>query len=174
MKRLVVSTTLAFALVAPSAFATPNFPSAIAQHLGLRQAPDCSLCHDGTPSSGTATTPFALSMRQRGLVANDVGSLTNALEALRGEQTDSDCDGVPDIDELLRGSDPNVATATDGGAAPGGACGNAVKATYGCSIGRIAGRNAEPASVLVMLLVAAALRSRGRRRNAPRAPARRR
>lgn len=40
-------------------------------------------------------------------MAEDVGSLDNALAALKSQNTDSDGDGISDIDELQMGSDPN-------------------------------------------------------------------
>ena len=45
-------------------------------------------------------------MMSRGLVAQNLASLDTALDALAAEHTDSDGDGVPDIDELRTGSDP--------------------------------------------------------------------
>jgi len=60
-------------------------------------------------------------MRSRGLVSQNIASLDTALDALAAERTDSDHDGVPDIDELEAGSDPNVA---GGGSVP--------PPSYGC------------------------------------------
>jgi hypothetical protein len=48
-------------------------------------------------------------LRSRGLVSQNLASLDTALDALDAERTDSDHDGVPVIDELKAGSDPNVA-----------------------------------------------------------------
>jgi MYXO-CTERM domain-containing protein len=97
-------------LVFPAvALATPNFPPEISAHLSLTYTPDCPVCHRGTPGTGTATSPFAQSMKARGLVANDIGSLDTALDALAAEGTDSDGDGVGDIAELTAGTDPNIA-----------------------------------------------------------------
>ena len=109
---------------AAPASATPNFPGIIASDLGLDAAPDCALCHVGATKVGTVTTPFGMSMLTRGLVAYDEGSLSLALQALDGEGTDSDGDGVTDLDELQSGEDPNVGA---GGTAPLGP-------EYGCSV----------------------------------------
>ncbi|EYF06238.1 thrombospondin type 3 repeat-containing protein [Chondromyces apiculatus] len=109
---------------AAPASATPNFPGVIATNLGLDAAPDCVLCHVGATKVGTVTTPFGVSMLSRGLVAYDEGSLSLALQALDGEEKDSDGDGVTDLDELRSGEDPNVAA---GGTAP-------LAPEYGCSV----------------------------------------
>jgi hypothetical protein len=105
----------ALALIAAPAGATPNFPSAIASHLGLATSPDCTLCHVGPTQIGTVVTPFGTSMRARGLVMYDEKSLTTALDALAAEKKDSDGDGTPDIDELRAGTDPNTAGDGTGG-----------------------------------------------------------
>lgn len=110
---------------APPAAATPTFPARIAAELELANAPQCSLCHEGATQKGTVITPFGTSMRSRGLVAYDEASLANALLALEGEGTDSDGDGVGDIEELRQEADPNVG---EGGEA-------AIIPEYGCSAG---------------------------------------
>ena len=115
------------------ALASPTFPADIRSHVGTPKTPACSLCHDGTPGIGTATSPFAASMKMRGLVANDVGSLNAALDALDCEKTDSDGDGVPDIDELRRGWDPNLPNKADGTVVPGATRPQVLVPTYGCS-----------------------------------------
>jgi len=84
------------------------------------------------------TTPFGASMRARGMVFYDDDSVKKALAALEADKVDSDADGMPDIEELKAGRDPNrvETTGSDGtpvvvdegppepfygcGAAPGG------------------------------------------------------
>jgi uncharacterized protein (TIGR03382 family) len=111
--RLVLPGLVALALVtAPTALATPNFPGAVQRELNLSNEPDCELCHVGVEARGTVNTPFGSAMRQRGLQAYDEESLRDALASLRGEAVDSDGDGVPDVEELLAGDDPNQSAQT--------------------------------------------------------------
>ncbi|AKU98541.1 hypothetical protein AKJ09_05205 [Labilithrix luteola] len=149
----------ALASLSSTASATPNFPSALQSDLGLASAPDCSLCHAGAPSSTTATTPFALSMRSAGLVAYDTGSLASALDKLEADGTDSDGDCVPDVTELRQGQDPNVSN--------GGSCGGGVSTAspprYGC--GATITPTRAPAWSAAFVLVALSLLVVRRRRN---------
>jgi hypothetical protein len=130
-RAFVIAPTFVFAgaltVAAPIAHATPNFPDRIASELGLGDPPPCSVCHSGPPGPGNASTPFASAMRSRGLAAYDEASLVTALTALRAARTDSDRDGIPDVDELLAGGDPNrgAATAEQGG--------DDVEPEYGCA-----------------------------------------
>lgn len=139
MRRALVVATL---IAGGAVHASSTYPGEIRAHLGLSSTPDCTLCHN-VPSGGygTVTTPFGTSMRARGLVAQSIPSLDTALDALAAEKTDSDHDGVPDIDELKAGTDPNVA---GGGAVP--------PPTYGCF--DVSG---QPGSPLALLPVALAL-----------------
>ena len=94
------------------AAATPNFPGAIKSHLGLDSKPACTLCHTTLAGGdGTVSRAFGVAMRGDGLVPNDTSSLNDALDALEAAGTDSDADGVGDIDELKAGTNPNVADA---------------------------------------------------------------
>ncbi|MBX3197397.1 MAG: hypothetical protein KF894_04500 [Labilithrix sp.] len=122
----LLSTSLLVAS-ARTARATPNFPDVVASHLALDAAPPCTLCHVGTPARGNVTTPFGATLRSRGAVAYDEAALRLALDALAAERKDSDGDGVPDIDELRAGDDPN------------GAPGAVTTPEYGCAIGRATG-----------------------------------
>lgn len=100
--------TLVFASVA---WASPTFPGDIQTELGLKESPpqECSLCHkNGVTVASATTTPFALSMKARGLKKGSDASLKAALTKLAQDMVDSDFDGCTDIDELKMGEDPNV------------------------------------------------------------------
>lgn len=99
-------------LLLGAALATSGFPADVADDLDMPCTPSCALCHEGSPSSSTAVSPFVLALKDRGLRANDSDSLLNALDQLDASGVDSDGDGVSDIDELMDGTDPNA----DGGA----------------------------------------------------------
>jgi hypothetical protein len=140
---------LLVALTAAPAAASPTFPAEIASHLGA-PTPPCTICHQGTPGLGTATTAFATAMKARGLVPQNLASLDTALDALAAENHDSNGNGVPDVQELKDGADPN---ATGGG-------GSSVTPTYGC-VGSVAPARPGPgvaAIVTALLLALVALR----------------
>ena len=139
LKRLVLATAL---LAGCLAHASSIYPPEIRVHLGLSYTPDCSVCHaNGQTGFGTVTTPFGTSMRSRGLVSQNLASLDTALDALDAERTDSDHDGVPDIDEFKAGSDPNVA---GGGSIP--------PPSYGCF--DVTGQSASPLALLLPVALA--------------------
>lgn len=99
-----------------TASATPTYPDVIHTTLSTPNTPDCAICHVGTPGTGTVNTAFGKTMRSRGLLANNEGSLKSALQAITAEKKDSNGDGVTDIDALKAGQDPNGgATSADGG-----------------------------------------------------------
>jgi len=127
-RTLAVASLLVLLLEVRTARATPSFPGALAAELGIPE-PGCSLCHVGAQQRGTVTTAFGTSMRSRGLVAYDQGSLRVALRALEAEKKDSDGDGTPDIAELKAGTDPSAVGAASAGDAP-------PVPDYGCQAGR--------------------------------------
>lgn len=88
-----------------SVLGTANFPAALAATSG-GPVPNCDVCHQGVQSRGTVTTPFGTAMRERGLVAYDEASLRAAWASMGG--VESDGDGVPDVDEIKAGKNPNV------------------------------------------------------------------
>lgn len=99
---------------ASAAFALPSFPGAIRDELGMDCTPPCVACHQ-TAMGGLGTVgddsdpprPFGQAMKDRGLTADDSDSVFAALEQLAADAVDSDEDGVPDVDELAEGGDPN-------------------------------------------------------------------
>ena len=108
-----------FASQAPTAHASTTFPEALRKKLDLPEiagpAPGCRLCHQ-TDAGGlkTATRPFSRSLQAAGVAGANVPSLLAGLETLEADGTDSDRDGVADISELERGTDPNVALTDNG------------------------------------------------------------
>ncbi len=100
-------------LAGASAGATPTYPATIATDLKLAKQPpqQCALCHKNNNQVASAViTPFALSMKARGLVEYNEASLQAALTKLQADAVDSDHDGVTDIAELMSGDDPNGTT----------------------------------------------------------------
>jgi MYXO-CTERM domain-containing protein len=120
-----------------SALASESFPGAIQEYLLATGAapvcpPTCTLCHT-SPSGGSETIRFAgftgniqtqssLAWQNRGempprpltkLEPSTVGPAIHALETLicfMGDKLcDSDGDGMPDVEELRRGRDPDGA-----------------------------------------------------------------
>jgi hypothetical protein len=131
------------------AWATPDFPAALVEATGLPCDAGCILCHaTSSGGPGTATQPFASSLIDAGTMPYDVPSLDAALEAMAADGTDSDGDGVGDVDELAAGDDPNGTASLCGQLTP----------TYGCF--NTAG--AAPAAGLLLGALAAG-RRKGRR-----------
>lgn len=101
-------TLMIAAVVLPAnAYAMDSFPGQIKDHLGLPVAPQCLLCHGSTAGGGPIVQPFGKSMLAAGLTVSGGRTLTSALDKLAKDGTDSDSDGVVDIDELLVGTSPN-------------------------------------------------------------------
>jgi len=80
LRRLV----LAIAVLAGGlAHGSSIYPPEVRAHLSLSYTPACTLCHETESGGfGTVTKPFGKSMMARGLVAQNLGSLDTALDAL--------------------------------------------------------------------------------------------
>lgn len=118
---------IALVAAASAAFASPSYPSALANDVGAPCEPQCTVCHaSNSGGAGTVVQPFGVALMDRGLKMEDEASLAAALDASLADLVDSDGDGVADVDELTAGTDPN----------PGGApfCGTDAPITpqYGC------------------------------------------
>ena len=130
-------------LLALALLATPDFPGVLQQQFGLPNTPRCTVCHaTDAGGSGTATRPFGVYLRSRGLQAGDDDSLRNALLADIGENHSSNGGQTTDVVALKAGDDPNG----DSGPTP----------AYGCS-----SNSAAPSVFMLLLLVAwSAVRNR--------------
>ena len=102
--RLALPLAVAFPSVA---LASPEYTSAIRDHLEMSCRLQCTICHSTNEGGdGTARQPFASSLAapdaegEPQLEGDDVDQLLIRLDALRAAKTDSDGDGITDIDEL--------------------------------------------------------------------------
>jgi hypothetical protein len=107
MKRISVSVLIYGIFLTTNVSAMPTFPSEIQTHLHLTYTPQCTLCHGSISGGGPVVQPFGDAMLAAGLTISGGSTLTNALDKLAQDNTDSDGDGVPDIDELKAGTNPN-------------------------------------------------------------------
>jgi len=155
MKTLVAAMVIAGAgLIPVVGYAKPQFPPEIARHLSATVDPACSVCHlDGKIAGVTVITPFALALRAHGFTSSE-DTLNSALDAMQADNTDSDGDGISDVEELRAGTDPNSPV-------PGA---TTADPTYGCSL---TSRPSRGGWTAVALSVAAAVTLRRRRRKTP-------
>ena len=109
MRRLLL-----FALVAAPAFASDTYPPYISTKYGIDPIPEqCALCHTGgITGTGTVNTPFGKTARGLGLTSGNDTLLGEVLDQMDAQKTDSDGDGVSDIDELRAYTDPNKSANT--------------------------------------------------------------
>jgi hypothetical protein len=189
---IVLSTLLVglteLAVLPRVAHASPSYPGLLQTDLNLGYTlgtNDCIICHTSNPGNiNSATQPFAMAMRAAGLVLESPGSLQAALATLKANKTDSDCDGVPDIQQLIDGRDPNppgeyldgsgrTAPADPGCGADGGVTMTTIDSPqYGCAPGPGAAQVASgplswPGAAglsAALALAALATRRRGHRR----------
>ena len=96
--------------VAPSARASESYPAALEAALDMTCPPACTTCHS-RPQGGelTANKPLGISLRRAGLECCNTRQLRDVIATLEANATDSDSDGVIDVDELRLGTDPNAA-----------------------------------------------------------------
>ena len=168
-----------------AASASPSFPDDIKADLSLGYSlgtTHCTICHrTNLGGVGTVIQPFGVAMKAAGLMQLDDPTVQAALDTLDANKTDSDCDGVPDVEQLEQGRDPNTGEYIDGSGRPtpvpdggveGCPMGNAAPTTaYGCGAqlapAAAGSAGAWSAGILAAIMLAASLR---RRRS--RAPAR--
>jgi hypothetical protein len=146
------------------AHAVERFPPAITRALQLTYEPPCSLCHlKANIDVVTVGTPFALSMRARGMTSGNVNEMTAALNALKTDRVDDDGDGVDDVDELIAGTDPNTPASST--------LRDRTDPSYGCGGGSRGQRQGRaPLSMILLAPVAAIVRRARHARPSPKSP----
>ncbi len=138
--------------LASTVWASSPYPNAIATDLGMACTPTCNLCHASAGGGGAVPQAFAQALVAEGLTGGgNTDALTTALDALAAAGTDSDADGVADVDELAAGTNPNDDSAFCGETA-------VTPPSYGC----LNTTAAAPGALGVILGLAAALRRRSR------------
>ena len=102
---------LGWLMCSDRAHALPEYPKYLQTAAETPCLPHCNVCHrDDNAGSGTVDRPFGKSIERVGhLRGGGQSDVTRAVDTLRSANTDSDGDGVADIDELSRGEDPNYA-----------------------------------------------------------------
>jgi hypothetical protein len=136
-----------------AAHATPDFPAAVVQDLGLPgitiDAPQgCTLCHT-TDAGGTSLKEFGHLLQQDGLQPYDEPSLAQALAQVGGEEPQL-------IDDIRAGIDPSADAASTG---------NVHTPEYGCGVaigaaGGPMGAQGGAVTCAAMLLAAVVVRRR--------------
>ncbi|HMJ16226.1 MAG TPA: hypothetical protein VK524_32655 [Polyangiaceae bacterium] len=116
-------------LLSPALRAEPEYPAVVQEAAGLTCAPSCRLCHTRDSGGLSFITPFGQRIWELGIRPGRPETVASTIRCMRerncesapGEVFDTDADGVSDIDELDRGSNPGRAGDSD-------LCG----ARYGC------------------------------------------
>lgn len=156
-KRSRYSIALFAALLwAPTAAASASYPGVIRDHLGLEDAPLCTLCHaDLNGGKGTVVTLFGENLVAMGLEEEDEDALRRLLDELDSTQSDVDGDGTSDVDELLVCGDPNDAGGNN-------LCG-VTEPSFGCAVATSPMSGTSSVATLIGAALAAAALMRRRR-----------
>lgn len=135
---------LALLLGTHTAQARPEYHERLIQAAGTEcPAQLCIACHQTESGGGAFSQPFYIALLLAGYDFNDPDTLLPAFQTLQDEETDSDEDGILDVDEIALATNPN---------APGGPdfCGGP---THGClRIGRRASADESQAPLNAVLL----------------------
>ena len=124
---LLIACGVASVGYARPARADQSFPAALAAAAPMPCVPQCTVCHRDNLGGARTLIPFGLTMQSvGGLVgAGNPALVAPALKKVADAMTDTDGDGISDIDELKVGDSPSI----KGAAGQGEVCAGA---KYGC------------------------------------------
>lgn len=149
-----VALVLAACLVPAEARATPQLFLAVAEP-PYNWSGGCVLCHTDNGTAGSATRPFARTLKAMGISSgSSTDELRRVLEQLG--DVDTDHDELSDVEELILGSDPNE---------PGTTVVEGVEHRYGCIPASVAGYKPNEPGAAILLLGLVVLRHRRCRRH---------
>jgi hypothetical protein len=167
-RALLVASTFAALITAGRAHADPKAPGYVQNKFALPCAPSCTLCHANDRGgfanyrtitiNGTQKGGFGVTMKNLGFVPTDQSTWDPAFALAEQDKTDTDEDGVPDVEELKADEDPNN---PEKGAA---LCAASDDSSGGCGTARGAPENTlVSASTGAVLMLGVALRRTVRR-----------
>jgi hypothetical protein len=166
MKRFLAG---AFVLaIATPAAASKEYPDVLKKALNVSTLPvagdGCQMCHkDDNGGEHTINKRFGTTLESFGLKSQDPNSLIGALRLDQAQGSDSDGDGVPDVQEIQAGTNPSVPNGVGDAAAPLDDSASLLPLVQtGCAIPRHSTRDVPGTAAAILFAIGGLCRRRGR------------